>query len=86
MRLSFGPSEPALDGRIVGETVLASPYFFDFAPGTGAATVMSTFSDLGVPVDQGFAVLVQQNISRFQIAVQYAFTVRVLHSTTHFGN
>src|SRR5205823_14916647 len=31
---------------------------------------------------QRFAVLVQQNISRFQIAVQNAFTVCVLHGTT----
>src|SRR5207248_6365204 len=35
---------------------------------------------------QRFAVLVQQNISRFQIAVQNAFTVYVLHGTTHFCN
>ena len=29
------PTGPSIAGRVVGEVVLASPYFFDFAPGTG---------------------------------------------------
>jgi predicted lysophospholipase L1 biosynthesis ABC-type transport system permease subunit len=38
-----------IPGRVVGEVVLASPYFIAFAPGTGAATVASTYTTLGVP-------------------------------------
>jgi len=36
-----------IQGRVVGEAVLASPYFVTFPPGTGAATVLSTFAEVG---------------------------------------
>ena len=47
VELALTPTGPSIAGRVVGEVVLASPYFFDFAPGTGAATVASTFTALG---------------------------------------
>jgi ABC-type lipoprotein release transport system permease subunit len=45
--LSLEPDGKSMRGRIVGEVVLASPGSFDFAPGTGAATVTSTLAALG---------------------------------------
>jgi ABC-type lipoprotein release transport system permease subunit len=53
VHLSVDPSVPPQTGRVVGETVLVSPYFYDFAPGIGAATVWSTFSDLGIEPTYG---------------------------------
>ena len=51
VELSLTAGGPALPGRVVGEVVLASPFFFDFAPGAGAATVASTYVALGVKED-----------------------------------
>jgi ABC-type lipoprotein release transport system permease subunit len=47
VELSLDPTLPSTQARVVGESVLVSPYFFDFAPGTGAAITMSAFTDLG---------------------------------------
>ena len=55
--LSLDDGRPSIAGRIVGETVLVSPYFFDFPPGTGAATVQSTFSALGAERDPHWNVV-----------------------------
>lgn len=51
VQLSLSPTSPWIDGVVVGQTVLASPYFFDFASGTGAATVASTLPALGAHQD-----------------------------------
>ena len=55
--LSLDDGRPSIAGRVVGETVLVSPYFFDFPPGTGAATVQSTFSALGAERDPSWNVV-----------------------------
>jgi predicted lysophospholipase L1 biosynthesis ABC-type transport system permease subunit len=47
VRLSLDPSGPSVDAQVVGESLLVSPYFFDFPPGTGVAITMSTFAALG---------------------------------------
>jgi ABC-type lipoprotein release transport system permease subunit len=57
VKLSMDPSQPSQTGRIVGETVLVSPWFFDFAPGIGAATVRSTFTALGASTEPVFELL-----------------------------
>jgi len=57
VKLSLHPNGPSQTGWVVGETVLVSPYFFDFAPGTGAATLWSTFSGLGVKQPPSFGVI-----------------------------
>jgi hypothetical protein len=61
---------PTIPGRVVGEVVLASPYFVAFAPGTGGATVASTFTALGVPTA----------LSSPNILVRYAPTVDALRT------
>ncbi len=55
--VSARPNGPTIDGQVVGEVVLASPYFISFAPGTGSATVASTFTALGEPVEWTSAVI-----------------------------
>ena len=57
VELSMTPDGPTRSGRVVGEVVLASPYFFDFAPGTGAATTASTFAGLIEPGEDGVGII-----------------------------
>jgi predicted lysophospholipase L1 biosynthesis ABC-type transport system permease subunit len=55
--LSLTPTGRSVRGRVVGEVVLASPFFFDFAPGTGAATVAATFDALGDDSSSGIIIV-----------------------------
>ena len=56
--LSMAGDGPSVPGRVVGEVVLASPWFISFAPGTGVATVASTFAALGAPDEVASQVIV----------------------------
>ena len=45
--LAASPDGPTVPGRVVGEVVLASPFFTSFSPGVGAAIDASTYRSLG---------------------------------------
>lgn len=55
--LSTSRGGPSVSGRVVGEVVLASPYFTTFAPGDGAAIDASTARALGGSSDAATPVL-----------------------------
>ena len=55
--LSMAEDGPSVPGHVVGEVVLASPWFISFAPGTGVATVASTFAALGAPEEVASQVI-----------------------------
>jgi putative ABC transport system permease protein len=58
IELGLGTRDASLHGMVVGEVVLASPWFISFPPGTGAATLGSTFTALGAPQDVTSQVVV----------------------------
>jgi ABC-type lipoprotein release transport system permease subunit len=94
VQLSLDPTAPSQAGRVVGQTVLVSPYFFSFAPGTGATTVPSTFSALGLQPPWFTVILVRyadaaddlRTFNAVQTALQsVGFETADRHSVTGLG-
>jgi len=96
VQVSLGPALPSIDGVVIGQTVLASPYFFDFASGTGAATVASTLSALGAHEDPASDVVLVRyargadglrtfNAVERALGTQAAFETADRHSVSGLG-
>ena len=84
VELSLTPDGSPERGRVVGEVVLASPFFFDFAPGTGAATTAATFSELGLSPEESTGII----LVRYRLGVDQLLTFnaveRALGTTAAF--